>query len=336
MKESLKGTGRPLHCERFRFSLRLTSLMVLPPYKGGVFRGAFGAVFRRVVCAYRRAECADCLLAPKCLYTSFFEPPPPPDYPDAGKFNQAPAPFVLNPPLTNRQAFHPNDSLDFELVLMGPAVEALPYFVYTFMELGRQGLGRERGKYELTRIDLLRGKEKIQVYDGGTQTLRAYPPENDNLLLPEGNSVGALNVEFLTPLRLKVKGDLVTKLDFPLFFQRLAHRLGMLTAFYGTDSAQPDFSPLLSKAGDVKSTSDKLFWYDWVRYSGRQKTTMKFGGLRGKICFEGPLGPFMPYIRLGEQVNVGQGTSFGLGRYELAISPVVDPDLTGQKGKSLP
>ncbi|MEW6664244.1 MAG: hypothetical protein AB1512_03340 [Thermodesulfobacteriota bacterium] len=28
----------------------------------------------------------------------------------------------------------------------------------------------------------------------------------------------------------------------------------------------------------------------------------------------GELGPFMPFLRMGEQVNVGQGTSFGLGR----------------------
>jgi CRISPR/Cas system endoribonuclease Cas6 (RAMP superfamily) len=114
-----------------------------------------------------------------------------------------------------------------------------------------------------------------------------------------------------------VKGDLVTRLTFPLFFERLAQRLTLLAAFYGSNDHLPDFSPLLARAQDINVATDELHWYDWERYSGRQKTAMKLGGLRGRISFAGELGPFMPYLRLGEQVNVGQGTSFGLGRYEV-------------------
>ena len=44
---------------------------------------------------------------------------------------------------------------------------------------------------------------------------------------------------------------------------------------------------------------------------------MKLGGLRGEITFEGDLSPFMPLLRLGEKVHVGQGTGFGLGGYEI-------------------
>ncbi len=75
--------------ERFRFTIKVSSLMVLPPYKGAVFRGAFGNAFRRVVCAVPRADCAACILRQKCLYVSIFEPPPPANYPDAAKFSQA-------------------------------------------------------------------------------------------------------------------------------------------------------------------------------------------------------------------------------------------------------
>ncbi len=112
--------------ERFRFTIKVATLMVLPPYKGAVFPGAFGNAFRRIVCAVPRGDCATCLLRLKCLYVSIFEPPPPANYPDAAKFSTAPAPYVLNPPLTNRQAFHPGDELDFEMVLIGPAIEVLP------------------------------------------------------------------------------------------------------------------------------------------------------------------------------------------------------------------
>lgn len=74
---------------RFRFSLRVTSLMVLPLYKGAVFRGAFGNAFRRLACVAPKADCPVCGLRQKCLYAAIFEPPAPPGYRDAAKFSQA-------------------------------------------------------------------------------------------------------------------------------------------------------------------------------------------------------------------------------------------------------
>ncbi len=301
--------------ERFRFTIKVSSLMVLPPYKGAVFRGAFGNAFRRVVCVVPRTDCATCILRPKCLYVSIFEPPPPADYPDAAKFSQAPPPYVLNPPLTNRQAFRPGDNLEFELVLIGPAIEALPYFIYTFTEMGRRGLGAERGRYGLTGVALIRGEEAIRVYDGRTQMLSAYPLNDYIEAQPEENGVREIALNFLTPLRLKVKGNLVTKLTFSLFFERLVQRLALLSSFYNSAKAPFDFSPLLALAQGIAVTDDELFWYEWERYSARQQETMKYGGLRGRIAFSGDLRPFMPYLSLGQQVNVGQSTTFGLGRY---------------------
>ena len=57
--------------------------------------------------------------------------------------------------------------------------------------------------------------------------------------------------------------------------------------------------------------------FSGARYSARQKSLMKLGGLRGDITFRGDLGPFIPYLSIGEMVNAGQGTSFGLGRYKI-------------------
>ncbi len=45
---------------------------------------------------------------------------------------------------------------------------------------------------------------------------------------------------------------------------------------------------------------------------------MKMGGFMGEITYKGDFEPFRPYIRLGEHVHVGKGSSFGLGRYEVA------------------
>jgi hypothetical protein len=57
--------------------------------------------------------------------------------------------------------------------------------------------------------------------------------------------------------------------------------------------------------------------WDWERYSSRQKTRMKMGGLMGEITYGGPVAAFEPFLRAGEILHVGKGTSFGLGKYEI-------------------
>ena len=306
-----------LRCERFRLHLRIESLTILPPYKGGVFRGAFGRAFRKSVCALPKVRCEQCMLRSRCAYATLFEPLAPSGFPDAGKYPHPPAPYVLNPPLNNHEVFRPGQTLDFDLVLMGRAVEALPYFIFSFTEMGRLGLGRERGKFRLGGADLLRNGAAHPVYNGETETLSGLPLEEPFSQHKKNETIETLTLRFLTPLRLKEKGRLVTRLTFPLFFDRLYQRLQLLTAFYGETSHFPNFQELGKTAKRIQVISQDLHWYDWARYSARQKSLMKLGGLRGTIRFEGNLTPFMPYLRAGEMVNVGQGTSFGLGRFEV-------------------
>lgn len=147
--------------------------------------------------------------------------------------------------------------------------------------------------------------------------LSAYRSNTDIESHPEDDKANSVTLCFLTPLRLKVKGDLATSLTFPLFFDRLVQRLTLLMAFYNPGAPLPDFSPLTVHAQSIDVTAHELQWYDWERYSSRQKEVMKFGGLRGRITFSGGLRPFMPWLRLGGGVNVGQSTTFGLGRYNI-------------------
>jgi hypothetical protein len=128
----------------------------------------------------------------------------------------------------------------------------------------------------------------------------------------------SITLNLLTPLRLKENGNLVTRLTFALFFERLVQRISLLSTFYGAGvSDLSELSALAGKAGEIDVATHELYWYDWERYSNRQKTTMKFGGLKGMVSFRGELGPFLPYIHIGEHLNVGLNTTFGLGKYEV-------------------
>lgn len=331
-----EGPKAFLSFARFRFSLRVTNLMVLPPYKGAVFRGAFGNAFRRLACLFPQRKCPACEQRGQCLYAAVFEPSPPPQYPDAGKFHQAPRPYVLNPPLTTKSTINPGEVLSFELVLVGRAVDAIPYFIVIFSEIGRRGLGRDRGSFELLIVELLSQNEPTPLYHSRSPALAAFEAESGPQTRPGDEQVNSLTLQFLTPLRLKEKGDLVTRFTFSLFWERLTQRLSLLSAFYEKNPRLPDFTPLSSQASQIQVLRHDLHWHDWERYSRRQDATMKFGGLVGRITLQGPLGPFMPFLRLGAQVNVGQETTFGLGRYSLIINPTKNSRDRGEYDEAIP
>ncbi len=78
-----------------------------------------------------------------------------------------------------------------------------------------------------------------------------------------------------------------------------------------------DFKQFIEQAKEVKAVDKQLRWYDWERYSAKQDTKMKLGGIIGQITFEGHLEPFLPFLKLGEYIHIGKNTSFGLGQYRM-------------------
>ncbi|MBI5639738.1 MAG: hypothetical protein HZA17_04860 [Nitrospirae bacterium] len=136
-----------INYQSYLFSLSAKDIIVLPAYKGSTFRGGFGNAFKKIVCALKKNACTDCLLKEKCVYSYIFETPPPSDTKMMTKYTNAPHPFIINPPLEKKRAYKPEEDIRFGLTLIGKAVDYLSYFVYTFDELGKIGIGKDRGKY---------------------------------------------------------------------------------------------------------------------------------------------------------------------------------------------
>lgn len=315
---------------QFRFILKATDCLNLPAYKGSTFRGAFGHAFKKVVCISRKSICGPCLLKGKCVYSYVFETPPPSDSSKMRKYPFAPHPFVITPPLEEKRTYREGETLCFELILIGKSIDYLPYFIYTFDELGRMGIGKGKGKYHLKEVkgerSKVKGKTAVTVYSGEDKTLR-----NDFKVLNAGDlspitydlppssdlSPLTLDLTFVTPTRLKFDGNLSPKPEFHVFFCNLLRRISLLSYFHCGEELNLDFKGLIERSRQVRIQNEKLSWFDWERYSNRQETKMKMGGFIGSITFRGNLEQFLPYLVLGEYIHVGKGTSFGLGKYRI-------------------
>jgi hypothetical protein len=223
------------------------------------------------------------------------------------------------------------DELRFELLLMGRAVEYLPYVVYAVSEMARRGLGAERARFELAEAAMIgEGGEKRQIYTGERQ--RISVPESavdlselisrrlDQMAAIGRFSGDRLRLRFLTPARIRVEGDLQVGMSFELLVRSLLRRVSLLAAVHGKKRLELDYRGLIDRASGVETIASSLRWFDWERYSNRQQTKMALGGFTGEVEYRGEaIREYLPLIAAGEILHIGGSTGFGLGKYEVVV-----------------
>ncbi|MCL6449019.1 MAG: CRISPR system precrRNA processing endoribonuclease RAMP protein Cas6 [Armatimonadetes bacterium] len=294
--------------------------LLLPPYKGSTLRGGFARVFQRLVCARRSESCRECLLKESCPYHLVFETSPPAQTKALRKYASIPRPFVLEPPLEEKTAYAPGETLSFQLILMGKTSRLLPYFIVTLEELGRLGMGKGRRPFRVREIAALGlNGERRTIYRGTEKVVRAEEliirGQDIWDLCAAGSPGEKITLEFLTPARLTFQGNLADRPEFHILIRNLLRRVSSLLYFYHGCEWQADFAGIIRKAEEIKLNANGTRWLDWERYSSRHDTKMKLGGLVGKATYRGPLADFRPLLKLGELVHAGKGAVFGLGKY---------------------
>lgn len=312
-----------LRIGKYRLTLEAQEQLGLPRYKGSTLRGGFGAVFRRITCAQRQVnDCHTCLLRANCPYAYIFETPLPEDAEVLSLRKDIPRPFVIEPPLDGKRVYEPGELLEFGLVLIGRAINYLPYFVVVFRELGDTGLGAGRGRYnlrEVLAVQPLDGTEE-SVYSGQGGVVRnrdlavRYREMQEEAQRLNPNQV---MLHFLTPTRLKHQGRYVSRPEFHVVFRTLLRRLSSLYYFHCGERWETDYRGLIEAARRVRLVKDNTEWADWRRYSRRQRQEMNLGGFVGEALYEGQLDSFLPLLVVGQLVHVGKACVFGNGQYRI-------------------
>lgn len=110
---------------KFRFTVQAKDHIRFPAYKGAVFRGGFGYAFKKVVCVVRGKPCDTCILKQKCIYAYIFEAHSPEDAEILHLYHKVPCLFVIEPPVTEKQAFTHGESFSFPLAFIRNAIDYL-------------------------------------------------------------------------------------------------------------------------------------------------------------------------------------------------------------------
>jgi len=307
---------------KYRFSCTLEREAYFPPYKGSMFRGGFGHALKQVVCTVRHKECAECLLAERCLYSQTFENSKVSNR-SSGRIAHPPRPYVIQPSPETKCHYLAGEGFDFNLILFGEFNDYLPYFIYAFETMGRKGLGKriggQRASYILDTVE----SEGHQIYSSENQRL-VDGSHGRTVVLTQPSSpqqTGTLELTLKTPLRLKSENHLQAALPFSLLVRAMLRRVSSLFETYADGEPDLDYRGLVDRSKCVEIISDNLSWYDWQRYSNRQDAKMLMGGITGSVVYTGALGEYLPFLELCRELHLGKQTAFGLGQFNFSWNP---------------
>ncbi len=294
--------------------------MTLPEYKGSLFRGVFGTAFRQTTCITKQPTCDNCIVKTNCPYFKVFET----EIPENNAWflagiKKTPHPYVIHPPIETKTNYKAGDYITFGLTVFGKYINDLPFFVYSFILAGKIGISYKRSKYKLMFVDNICNNKFTRIYnDTLGQLSTTYSPVDIKATLSEDVNYNNITLNFLTPLRIQEKGlirdkNLITK---ELLIRTIERRILIISNLFCNNLVDDIKTPINNA---ISITNNNLYYYDWSRYSNRQKTKMEMGGFKGDITLTGDISKFYNLIKLGELTNIGKNTVFGLGKYEVIL-----------------
>lgn len=315
----------------FRFTLAPRETMFVPAVnKANMLRGAFGHSFRKLCCVPQCTNARECPLASSCPYKVIFEPSPPADADRLRRNQDVPRPFVFRASSDDKKTkFLPGEKFQFGLVLIGRALDHLPYFVLSFRDLAAQGIGLNRAKCELELVE-------EQTLDSLLQSDRQASPSPEHQIFASSDQVFhspkgldleqwvaqrvrqlssgiEISINFLTPTLLKAENAIARSPEFHHLFKRLRDRINSLSTFFGGGPLSADFAGLGLRAEQVRTVSSDVRWVERFRTSSKTHQRHELSGFTGTAVYAGDLHEFLPWLALGELVHLGKHSAWGSG-----------------------
>ena len=148
--------------------------------------------------------------------------------------------------------------LSFNLTLIGRAIDYLPYFLVSFRELGEIGIGKGRGRFQLTHVQTDSGEP---IYDSDTQMVHNL---NNTLSFDEiQGETASLPTDTVDPTPTHPHANHTQGAHNgstpvpPIFWRRLIGRISALAYFHCGESLALDFKGLIAQAETVQTVQSK-------------------------------------------------------------------------------
>lgn len=316
----LEAVGQ-LRFRHLRFTLEAQAEAVLPSFLGSTLRGGLAMACKQMHCTQSLMPCDACRIQRHCLYPLLFETASSEGEQEIKRLRDTPHPLVIEPPLRHCRRFTAGDRFAFGLLLLGPAIDKIPHFIFAASQMAQVGLGSARVPFRLLHVTDEAGRV---IFDADTPQIKAFPASCQLRDVMQTQPTRAeVQLQWVTPLRLKADQKILTEsLPLDVLWSQMLRRLSALLTFYGTEPAsEGDFYHLLHDTAMPQKARQNLRWTPLQRYSNRQKKKLNIGGFTGSLDLQNLPPAWWPVLLACSVVHTGKATVMGLGQLELRAFP---------------
>jgi hypothetical protein len=234
-------------------------------------------------------------------------------------------PFGVRPPMGA-----PSDRTIFALSFYGTGHDHIPMVLSAVDAMQTIGMGRGRNKFtlhEVVAVDTLSRQRTLIINGVGEQVapLPTPPSAGAYQRFADMLNPNALTVEFKTPTRIietreKETGGKEYLVKTPIFrawVQRLLERIRKVSEEYTATPLFVPFSELKPLLASVLLVQDNTHWLENWSHNRRDGTDKPTSGFIGQARYEGNIAPLLPYLLMGQGLQVGKNVVKGAGWYEL-------------------
>lgn len=234
-------------------------------------------------------------------------------------------PFGIRPPMGA-----PTDRTVFALSFYGRGHEQIPMVLSAVDAMQRIGMGRGRNKFklrEVVAVDTLSRQRTLIINEVGEQVAPLPTPPSAGAYQRFADMLHPtqLTVEFKTPTRIietRQKADgkkeyLVKTPIFRVWVQRLLERIRKVSEEYSDTPLFVPFGELKPLLASVALVQDDTYWRESWSHNRRDGTDKPTGGFMGVARYEGNIAPLLPYLLMGQGLQVGKNVVKGAGWYEM-------------------
>lgn len=310
----------------FKFNIKFLEPIFFGIEPAFIFRSVIGKSLHDICCIRKRLLCKDCSLSSACSYSILFETPLKFESIELKGRSSGTHPYVMNILKSDGSIFNIDDTSngnikDFiiKVVVTEAAISSFSYFFTALYKAGKDGLFKERKKYEILSVE-----NKVEkVYPTGDSIrISPYLEKWETKLEDDYNNYNEYNVKikFITPFRYMEKGNVSEPLDGFHLLSSASRRMKILCELYGHNYKPFSYDKRFLVEPYIKVKERKLMWKENSRYSAKQKTVMLLNGVVGDIELEGKFTKSMIDMLMGINIfNIGKNVAFGFGANEIEI-----------------
>lgn len=320
---------------KYIIDYKVVKPITLPVFPGPTIRGLLGWAIKSNACLtikgnneeiYDNDSCNRCFARKYCPYINIFELP--------YKFRKdklISPPFAVSAPIDVKTHFLPGETLEFSITIFGKYVNYIAFIVESLKIMGRHGF--RDGKAVLEKVYYVNpfNREKHVLIDGRSgllHNLNNPQTKEANKMIDALLSLDSITINFLSPTEIIVDKRNSPLLTFTNLIRLIIRRTNEMARQYGSMDYKEDKKPLLeiyntrelieeSKSIEISNYD----MYDFLIKRNSKSTGLKMylKGIRGSVTYRGDFSKFIPLLLLGEQMQIGKHSSFGLGEYKILL-----------------